>query len=94
MVAACTRGGSRQDGGIAPREVGCAHGYARALVELLREAAIGGRILGGDLDETVCECLDSACELRVLGGIRRIGARGNAGCELTEKAKRDARHID
>lgn len=91
---ACTRSGSRQDGGIAPCEVSRAHGYPRALIELLCQTAIGRRILGGDLDETVCECLDSARELTVLGGIRWIGARGNAGCELTEKAKRDACHID
>ena len=91
-----TRAGvtSRQNRCIAPREVGRAKGYTSALVKLFGKSSIRWCIVGGNLDESICERLDRACKLRVLRTVRRIGARSNVGRKLLKESERCVGHLD
>ena len=85
---------SRQNRCIAPCKVGRAEGCTSALVKLFGESSIRRRVVGSNLDETICERLDCACEQCVLRTSRRIGASNDAGRKLLEESERCVGHLD
>lgn len=72
---------------VAPGQVDGTSGRTRALVELLRESAVGWGVLGIDSNETISECLDGGGKSRVSGRRAGVGACGDTGAELLEEGK-------
>lgn len=72
---------------VAPGQVDGTRGRTRALVELLRESAVGWGVLGIDSNETISECLDGGGKSRVSGRRAGVGACGDTGAELLEEGK-------
>ena len=81
------RSPSRQNRCIAPCKVGRTQGCTSALVILFCKSPIRWRVIGGNLDESICERLDCTCKLRVLRTGQRIGAGCDAGRKLLEEGE-------
>ena len=83
----CARGTGRQNGCIAPCKVGRAEGCTSVLVILFGKFPIRRCVFGDNLDESICERFDRACELRIFRTGRRIGAGSDGSGELLEESK-------
>ena len=91
---ACAGVTSSQNRCIAPCKVGRAEGCTSTLVKLFGESPIRRRVVGSNLDETICERLDCACEQCVLRTGRSIGANSDVGRKLLEESERCVCHLD
>ena len=84
----------RDSGRVAPGEVRSRRGVAARLVDLLREAAVRGRVVGDDLEEAVSPVADGGGEGGVFGGGRGVGAGGDGGGELLEEGEGGAGDVE